>query len=106
MVKLICPHNEIHLVTKIFSLFFILLTMSMVRRSKKIKIASKFWYIYGSVTFFVRFFSFFAASLLRLCQSLHIGGRFRPSVPVSGPAVSGARILFLLPVCRWAGPLS
>lgn len=40
---------------------------------KKSKIASKFWYIYGSVTFFclISFFPFFTASLLHLCKSLH-----------------------------------
>lgn len=41
-------------------------------KDQKSKIASKFWYIYGSVTFFCpSFFFFSAASPLLLCKSLH-----------------------------------
>lgn len=71
VVKLICLHNEIQLVTKI-NTFFIVFHFDDNEHGlkiKKSKIASKFWYIYGSVTFFlsISFFLFFTASLLHLC---------------------------------------
>lgn len=55
-------------------------------KDQKSKIASKFWYIYGSVTFFcLSFFLFFsAASLLLLCKSLH---RQRWALPSSSSSV-------------------
>lgn len=73
--KLICLHNEIQLVTKI-NTFFIVFHIDDDEHGLKIKnekIASKFWYIYGSVTFFcLSVFSFFpTASLLHLWKSLH-----------------------------------
>lgn len=95
---MICPHNEIRLVTKI-NTFFIVFHFDDDEHGlkiKKAKTASKFWYIYGSVTFFcLSVFSFFAASLLHLSESLHrqkgalpsarlsIHPSIRPSVRVS-----------------------
>lgn len=74
MVNLICLHNEIQLVTKI-NTFFIVFHFDDDEHGfkiKKSKIASKFWYIYRSVTFFFyQFFLFFTASLLHLWKSLH-----------------------------------
>ena len=80
------------------------MTMSMSLKIKKSKIASKFWYIYGSVTFFLSI-SFFFFSLRPFCISGRVctdrEGRVRPpvcpSVHLSGPAVSGACFLFLFP---------
>lgn len=123
--KLICLHNEIQLVTKI-NTFFIVFHFDDDEHGggglkiKKSKIASKFWYIYGSVTFFFflsyQVFSFFhcvpSASLEESAQ-IERGASIRPParlsvclsvlsvrpsilfIPASGPAVSGA---FLLPV--------
>lgn len=121
---MICLHNEIQLVTKI-NTFFIVFHFDDDEHGggglkiKKSKIASKFWYIYGSVTFFffLSYQVFSVFSLRPFCISGRVctdrEGRFhppaRPSVclsvclvrpsilfiPASGPAVSGA---FLLPV--------
>lgn len=73
----ICPHEEIRLVTKI-NTFFIVFHFDDDEHGLKIeksKTASKFWYIYGSVTFFCLsgffiFFPFSAVSLLHLFKSL------------------------------------
>ncbi len=87
-------------------------------KDQKSKIASKFWYIYGSVTFFcLSVFSFFplrpfcisvrvctdrgalpsARFSIRLSVCLSIHPSIHPFIPVSGPAVSGACFLFLFP---------
>lgn len=119
--KLICLHNEIQLVTKI-NTFFIVFPFDDDENGlkiKKSKIASKFWYIYGSGTFFFFVYEFFVFFLrvpsASLIESAQIEGHVRlpvhPScvfvIPVSGPAVSGARFLFLFSCflsCQWAGP--
>lgn len=110
MVNLICLHNEIQLVTKI-NTFFIVFHFDDDEHGfkiKKSKIASKFWYIYRSVTFFfLSVFSFFhrvpSASLEESAQ-IERGAPVRPFLrpshlfsPVSGPAVSGACFLFPFP---------
>lgn len=134
--KLICLHNEIQLVTKI-NTFFIVFHFDDDEHGgggglkiKKSKIASKFWYIYGSVTFFFflsyQVFSFFhcvpSASLEESAQ-IERGASIRPparlSVCLSCPSVHlvhpcvwtccvgcffASCSCFLLPVCRWAGP--
>lgn len=121
--KSICPHDEIRL-TKI-NTFFIVFRFDDDEHGLKIekaKTASKFWYIYGSGTFFF-VYQFFLFSLRLSCISLRVctGGEgrlhppvhpssihpsVRPSVclsicssiiPASGPAVSGACFLFLFP---------
>lgn len=89
-------------------------------KDQKSKIAFKFWYIYGSVTFFcLSVFSFFP--LCPFCISVRVctdrEGRFHlpiyPSVCLSICSslcldllcrVLASCSCFLLPVCRWAGP--
>lgn len=73
-------------------------------KDEKSKIASKFWYIYGSFLSF-----FFSVSLLRLGQSLHREPPLYPSVRPWVWTCCVCRVLtscscFLLPVCEWAEP--
>lgn len=121
MVNLICLHNEIQLVTKI-NTFFIVFHFDDDEHGfkiKKSKIASKFWYIYRSVTFFFFSISFFFFSPRPFCISGRVctdrEGRSRPPVPPSVRPICSAlcldllcRVLascsrFLLPVWRWGG---
>lgn len=124
VVKLICLHNEIQLVTKI-NTFFIVFHFDDNEHGlkiKKSKIASKFWYIYGSVTFFC-LSVFFFFSLRPFCISVRVctdrEGRVHPPVyPSVCPSICSslcldllcrvlACFLFLFPascLCQWAGP--
>lgn len=116
--KLICPHNEIRLVTKI-NTFFIVFHFDDDEHGLKIKKAKNSFQILVHIRicnfffFCLSVFSFFAASLLHLSESLHRqkGGAsicpfIRPSVRVSvRPSVHprvwtccvGACFLFLFP---------
>lgn len=108
MVNLICLHNEIQLVTKI-NTFFIVFHFDDDEHGfkiKKSKIASKFWYIYRSVTFFfLSVFSFFhrvpSASLEESAQierGAPVRPFLRPSVPSVQPCVWTCCVGCLLPV--------